>query len=91
MGLLIIVYFSDKTRERSGFTILGEIIALIGLVVMITSGNAKVRYAFTHICLSGAFAGGPLVATWIAGNAPLGVCLNCRRAFGSNQLRALAS
>ncbi len=63
--------------------VLGEFIGMIGLIVMITSKNPKLRYAFTYICLAGAFAGGPQVATWLSGNTP--------RAVGSHPFRNVTS
>jgi len=57
-------------RDRSLWIIIGEVIAIIGLIVMIAAQSPKLRYGFTHVCLAGAFAGGPLVATWLAGNTP---------------------
>lgn len=47
------------------------LLALVGLVVMYSSHNPKVRYAFTHICLVGAFSAGPLIVGWLANNTPL--------------------
>jgi len=37
---------------------------------MATSDGDRLRYGFAHVCLSGIFAGGPLVAVWLAGNTP---------------------
>jgi hypothetical protein len=36
-----------------------------------TSHDPKIRYAFTHICLAGAFSAGPLIVGWLANNTPL--------------------
>lgn len=47
------------------------LLALIGLIVMYTSHDPKVRYASTHICLAGAFSAGPLIVGWLANNTPL--------------------
>jgi hypothetical protein len=69
-GLLAIVYSSDHFKERSLHTCFGMALGLIGCVVMATSSNPRVRYGFAHVCLSGVFAGGPLIAVWLAGNTP---------------------
>jgi hypothetical protein len=69
-GLLAIVYSSDHFKERSLHTCFGMTLGLIGCVVMATSSNPKLRYGFAHVCLSGVFAGGPLIAVWLAGNTP---------------------
>jgi hypothetical protein len=70
VGLIIIVASSDHFRERSLHTILGMALGLIGCAVMTASSNPKLRYGFAHVCLSGVFASGPLVAVWLAGNTP---------------------
>ena len=69
-GLVIIVFSSDHFRERSLHTVFGLLLALIGCAVMAASSDPKLRYGFAHVCLSGAFASGPLVAVWLAGNTP---------------------
>ncbi|KAF9884622.1 hypothetical protein FE257_001444 [Aspergillus nanangensis] len=70
VGLIIIVRSSDILRERSLHTVFGMALGLIGCVVMATSSNPQLRYGFAHVCLAGVFAGGPLVAVWLAGNTP---------------------
>ena len=70
VGLVCIVYSSDHFRERSLHTVGGMGLGLIGCLVMATSSDPKLRYGFTHVALSGVFAGGPLIAVWLAGNTP---------------------
>ncbi len=70
VGLVIIVFSSDHFRERSLHTVFGLLLALIGCAVMSASSDPRLRYGFAHVCLSGAFASGPLVAVWLAGNTP---------------------
>ncbi|KAL4862948.1 hypothetical protein BDV12DRAFT_206863 [Aspergillus spectabilis] len=70
VGLVIIVYSSDRLKERSLHTVFGMTLGLIGCVVMATSDNQKLRYGFAHVCLAGVFVGGPLVAVWLASNTP---------------------
>lgn len=73
VGLIIIVWSSDRLKERSLHTAFGMALALIGCIVMATSDNPRLRYGFSHVCLAGAFVAGPLVAVWLAGNTPLRV------------------
>jgi sugar phosphate permease len=73
VGLIIIVWSSDRMKERSLHTIFGMALALIGCIVMATSDNPRLRYGFSHVCLAGAFVAGPLIAVWLAGNTPLRV------------------
>jgi hypothetical protein len=70
VGLTIFVYSSDRFRERSLHTVAGMLLGLIGCAVMAASSDPKLRYGFAHVCLSGVFAGGPLIAVWLAGNTP---------------------
>jgi len=70
VGLIILVYSSDRFRERSLHTVFGMLLGLIGCLVMATSDDPKLRYGFAHVCMTGVFAGGPLVAVWLAGNTP---------------------
>ncbi|KAH6842351.1 major facilitator superfamily domain-containing protein [Chaetomium sp. MPI-CAGE-AT-0009] len=70
VGLLILVYSSDHFHERSLHTVFGMLLGLIGCAVMVASSDPKLRYGFAHVCLTGVFASGPLVAVWLAGNTP---------------------
>jgi len=69
-GLLLFVTSSDHFKERSIHTASSMSLAIVGLIVMCVSSNAKLRYAFAHICLAGAFTAGPLVVAWLTGNTP---------------------
>jgi hypothetical protein len=46
------------------------VLGMIGCVVMAASSQNQLRYGFAHVCMSGVFAGGPLIAVWLAGNTP---------------------
>ncbi|KAK3315610.1 major facilitator superfamily domain-containing protein [Apodospora peruviana] len=70
VGLLLIVLSSDHFHERSLHTAFGMVLGVIGCAVMAASSDPKLRYGFAHVCLSGVFVGGPLVAVWLAGNTP---------------------
>jgi hypothetical protein len=70
VGLILIVFSSDHFRERSLHTVFGMLLGLIGCAVMAASSDPTLRYVFSHVCLSGVFASGPLVAVWLAGNTP---------------------
>jgi uncharacterized membrane protein YhhN len=80
-GLIAIVLLSDHLKERSLMVVLGMALGLIGCLVMATSSNPQLRYGFAHVCLSGVFAGGPLVAVWLTGNTPCKVCLSSTKAI----------
>ncbi|CAJ2509979.1 Uu.00g058790.m01.CDS01 [Anthostomella pinea] len=70
VGLMLIVYSSDRFRERSLHTVFSMALGLIGCIVMAVSDDTKLRYGFAHVCMAGVFAGGPLIAVWLAGNTP---------------------
>ncbi|KAK4150819.1 allantoate transport protein [Chaetomidium leptoderma] len=67
VGLTLFVISSDRFRERSVYTVVGMLLGLIGCAVMAGSSDPKLRYSFTHLYLSGVFAGGPLIAANLAG------------------------
>jgi predicted MFS family arabinose efflux permease len=69
-GLFIFVYTSDRLKERSIIVASSMMLAVVGLIVMYTSNTPKLRYAFVHVCLAGAFTAGPLIVAWLAGNSP---------------------
>jgi predicted MFS family arabinose efflux permease len=69
-GLFAFVYVSDKLKERSIVIASSMMLAVMGLIVMYTSEKPKLRYAFVHVCLAGAFTAGPLIVAWLAGNSP---------------------
>ncbi len=70
VGLTLFVISSDRFRERSVHTVVGMLLGLIGCAVMAGSSDPKLRYGFAYVCLSGVFAGGPLIAVRLAGNTP---------------------
>ncbi|KAI6889627.1 hypothetical protein KC359_g291 [Hortaea werneckii] len=70
VGLLIIVWLSDYFKERSIHTVCGMSLGIVGCIVMATSVDTQLRYGFAHVCMAGVFAGGPLLAVWLAGNTP---------------------
>ncbi|KAF2473731.1 MFS general substrate transporter [Lindgomyces ingoldianus] len=69
-GLFAFVWSSDHFKERSIHTASSMILAIVGLIVVYVSETPKIRYAFVHICLAGAFTAGPLIVAWLAGNTP---------------------
>lgn len=64
------MWLSDRLHERALIVVGSMIISIIGFIVLISSNNARLRYGFVHICMMGAGAGGPLVASWLTDNVP---------------------
>ncbi|OIW25359.1 MFS general substrate transporter [Coniochaeta ligniaria NRRL 30616] len=70
VGLYLFALSSDRHRER-GFHICGGIvIALIGLVVMLTATSSGCKYAGLCVLLFGSYVAPPLTAAWLSGNTP---------------------
>lgn len=65
IGLLVAVNISDRTHQRAYVAIGATMFSVVGLIVMESSKNAKLRYGFTNICLMGTFVGGPLGLAWL--------------------------
>ncbi|BGP49369.1 hypothetical protein JCM10450v2_005257 [Rhodotorula kratochvilovae] len=65
------LYSSDRFKERSIHTCSSMLLAIVGLAIMISSNNNKLRYGFLHVCLAGAFTAGPCILAWLAGNTPV--------------------
>ncbi|KAE9981355.1 hypothetical protein EG328_011705 [Venturia inaequalis] len=63
IGLFISMYLSDRLHERSLIIVTAMVLSIIGFTVLISSRNARLRYAFVHVCMMGAGAGGPLVTS----------------------------
>ncbi|KAB8256186.1 major facilitator superfamily domain-containing protein [Aspergillus pseudonomiae] len=70
VGLLTIVWLSDRFHERSGFAILSMLISIVGYIVLIASKSNKVRYGFLHVALIGSGTANPLIAAWLTDNTP---------------------
>jgi MFS family permease len=68
--MVLVVFSSDYFRDRSLHLVSAMLVALVGCIVMATSHNNAVRYAFTHICFAGVFIPGPIAAVWLAQNTP---------------------
>lgn len=45
-------------------------IGVIGMIVLISTHDQKLRYGFAHVALVGAGTSNPLVAAWITDNTP---------------------
>ncbi|KAF2404848.1 MFS general substrate transporter [Trichodelitschia bisporula] len=69
-GLFIFVYLSDRLHERSLFMCLAMAVSLTGFIVLTSSKNNRLRYAFVHVALAGAGTAAPLMAAWLTDNTP---------------------
>lgn len=69
VAVLVSVLISDRAKDRTIICTLGTAVAMVGLIVMAKTTNNHLRYAFTNICMSGAFLAGPLGLAWLAVSA----------------------
>lgn len=70
MGLYLFALSSDHQRER-GFHICGGIlVALVGLVVMLTAASNGSKYGGLCVLLFGSYVAPPLTVAWLSGNTP---------------------
>ncbi|KAK4228688.1 high-affinity nicotinic acid transporter [Podospora fimiseda] len=71
-GVYMFAWSSDRQRER-GYHIVGALmIALVGLVGLITSRSNAGKYAALCIFIFGSYVPPPLTAAWLSNNTPAG-------------------
>ncbi|KAL5478623.1 hypothetical protein ACEPAI_2808 [Sanghuangporus weigelae] len=66
--LLLFGHYSDKTKLRSPFILLGLTMCLIGFTINITHASSGVKYFGTFFCVAGSYAAFPGVVTWVGNN-----------------------
>lgn len=62
--LLIFAHYSDKTKLRSPFILLGLTMCLIGFSINISNASHGVKYFGTFFCIAGSYAAFPGIVTW---------------------------
>jgi hypothetical protein len=62
--VLVFAYYSDKTKKRSPFILLGLTFILIGFSINISNASHGVKYFGTFFVVSGAYASFPGVVAW---------------------------
>ncbi|THH06989.1 hypothetical protein EW145_g3695 [Phellinidium pouzarii] len=66
--LLLFGHYSDKTKLRSPFILLGLAMCLIGFSINISDAPVGVKYFGTFFCVAGSYAAFPGVVTWMGNN-----------------------
>lgn len=61
-------YLSDRYGYRGPFMLVGLIMALVGYLMLITTGRTPVNYGGTFFVAAGIFPTSPLVMGWLANN-----------------------
>lgn len=68
--VILVLYVSDRTRERHLIAVASLVVAVIGFIVVVVSDNNKLRYIFLTICAGGVFAPPLLSAALLANMSP---------------------
>lgn len=66
--VLLTGYFSDRAGARGPFMLAGITLAIIGYILLISSGQPHINYAGTFFVAAGIFPCSPLVMGWLANN-----------------------
>ena len=61
-------YISDKVGKRGPIMLVGYSLALIGYIMLISSGRTLINYGGTFFVAAGIFPTSPLVMSWLANN-----------------------
>ncbi|KAK0704319.1 MFS transporter-like protein [Lasiosphaeris hirsuta] len=89
-GFLVVIlaaHFSDKTKHRGLFIVVGTIVGICGYVMLLVSDRNAVKYAGTFLIAMGVFQASPMLMGWVANNlAPHYV-----RAFGVGVVISIAN
>ncbi|KAI9140708.1 major facilitator superfamily domain-containing protein [Paraphysoderma sedebokerense] len=65
---IFVAYQSDIKRQRSLYVAITLIVAMIGFLGMMLGPNASVKYFFSFLACSGAFAAVPPFLSWLSNN-----------------------
>lgn len=68
LTVLLAGYISDGYRLRGPFMLLGQIVAVIGYIMLISTDRSLVNYDGTFLVAGGAFPTSPLVMDWLSNN-----------------------
>ncbi len=70
LGLFLFALSSDRHKERGYHIVAAVMIALLGLVALITSTSSTAKYAALCVLLFGSYVPPPLTVAWLSGNTP---------------------
>ena len=70
VGLYLFALSSDHRRERGYHILGGLLVALIGLIITVTTNSNGGKYAGLCILLFGSYVSAPLTVAWLSGNTP---------------------
>ena len=67
---MIGTWLSDHYRQRAYVIEVFSLCAAVAALVMAASPNDAVRFAASHVCVSGVMMGSSLISVWLANNTP---------------------
>lgn len=70
LGLYLFALSSDSRRERGYHILASMVMALVGLVAVVTVPTNKAKYAALCLFLFGSYAPAPLTTAWLSENTP---------------------
>ncbi|KAH7130010.1 major facilitator superfamily domain-containing protein [Dactylonectria estremocensis] len=70
LGLYIFALSSDHRQERGYHIMGGVLIAIVGLVLVVTVTSCTGKYVALCLLLSGIYVSAPLTVAWLSGNTP---------------------
>jgi len=66
---LLLAYFSDLSRLRLPYILLGQLLVITGLAILLSVHHSfKTQYFAIHLVAMGAFAAGPVIVCWYVMN-----------------------
>ncbi|KIJ14065.1 hypothetical protein PAXINDRAFT_13182 [Paxillus involutus ATCC 200175] len=66
--ILALAHFSDKTKLRSLFIFVAQLLALFGYIINISGAPSGVKYFGTYLCVIGSYSSSPGSISWLANN-----------------------
>ena len=61
-------FFSDRYGYRGPFMLVGLVMAMVGYIMLISTGKTLINYGGTFLVASGIFPTSPLVMSWLSNN-----------------------
>lgn len=66
--VLLTTYYSDKLKMRGPIMLVGQVLAIIGYIMLLVSKRPNVKYGGTFFVASGVFICSPAVMAWLSNN-----------------------
>ncbi|KAK3315746.1 major facilitator superfamily domain-containing protein [Apodospora peruviana] len=70
VGLYLFALSSDRRGERGYHIVAGILVALVGLIAVVTAPTSRGKYVALCVSLLGSFVSPPLTMAWLSNNTP---------------------